>query len=317
MLFVSSPQTTEHLTVHDEHVLSSQSGSFGVLALTRIHVQETKIPERPPCGLRAPSKNAAAAHLRRAGAQVVLPDGKDAARDVVVFLDAMHAGASEEEAAQRGAVAALQRVAGERSLHRVLPHAYRDLWQALGVQARACMRLRLALAPCMSPLHLGEWQCHGHCECNSRNSYCTRGGCTMPMFAGGHLEAAASQSLTAEHLDRHTCPVLKHPGKGTLDWGSLAQAEERAARQVRQAAAAEARKGRERARRAAEARRRPTTVVMSEHQRRMVEGVLAQLRAPPGAAPDAAGADAADGDAGALLSLLRGWHVQEHACFMH
>lgn len=66
--------------------------------------------------------------------QVVLPDGKDSARDVVVFLDAAHAAGSEEEAAQRGAVAALQRVAGERSLHRVLPPAYRDLWQALGVQ---------------------------------------------------------------------------------------------------------------------------------------------------------------------------------------
>ncbi len=68
--------------------------------------------------------------------QVVLPDGKEGTRDIVAFLGSEHAAPSEEEAGQRGAVAALQRVAGERSLHRVLPQRYRELWQALGAQAR-------------------------------------------------------------------------------------------------------------------------------------------------------------------------------------
>lgn len=82
-----------------------------------------------------------------------------------------------------------------------------------------------------------------------------------------------------------------------------AQAEERAARQVRQAASAEARKERDKARRAAEARRKPTTVVMSEHQRRMVEGVLAQLRSTPTAVPYGLVDDAAS-DPGAPATYI-------------
>ncbi len=88
---------------------------------------------------------------------MVLPDGKDSARDVVVFLDAAHAAGSEEEAAQRGAVAALQRVAGERSLHRVLPLTYRDLWQALGVQVCG-MRL---ITPCALEDNMRPPECKG------------------------------------------------------------------------------------------------------------------------------------------------------------
>ncbi len=65
-----------------------------------------------------------------------MPDVKESNRDVVVFLDAKHAAGSAEEAGQRGAVAALARVAGERALHRVLPRAYCDLWQDLAAQAR-------------------------------------------------------------------------------------------------------------------------------------------------------------------------------------
>ncbi|KAK9846310.1 hypothetical protein WJX81_001334 [Elliptochloris bilobata] len=149
-------------------------------------------------------------------AKVVLPDGKDSEKDVVVFLDAAHAAGSEEEAAQRGAVAALARVAGERALHRVLPRAYRDLWQDLG-----------------------------------------------------------------------------------------AQAEERAARQARQAAAAEARRERDKARRAAEARRRPTAVIMSEHQRRMMQACIACVHVTPdGVAARLAGLGFAPGDVGDAMAAV-------------
>jgi hypothetical protein len=56
-------------------------------------------------------------------ARVILPDPKlpGSDKDVVVWLDASFACGSEEEAGQRGAVAALQHVAGERSLDYVLP----------------------------------------------------------------------------------------------------------------------------------------------------------------------------------------------------
>jgi len=54
---------------------------------------------------------------------VVLPDPKlpGSAKDIVVWLDSAFAAQGEEEAGQRGAVAALQAVAGERSLDYVLP----------------------------------------------------------------------------------------------------------------------------------------------------------------------------------------------------
>jgi hypothetical protein len=56
-------------------------------------------------------------------ARVILPDPKlpGSDKDIVVWLDASFACSSEEEAGQRGAVAALQHVAGERSLDYVLP----------------------------------------------------------------------------------------------------------------------------------------------------------------------------------------------------
>lgn len=63
------------------------------------------------------------AMLCPARARVVLPDPKlpGSDKDVIVWLDASFACASEEEAGQRGALAALQAVAGERSLEYVLP----------------------------------------------------------------------------------------------------------------------------------------------------------------------------------------------------
>jgi hypothetical protein len=56
---------------------------------------------------------------------VVLPDLKKADADVVVFLDRAAPGcASAEEASERGAVAALHRVAGDRQLHLTLPRQF-------------------------------------------------------------------------------------------------------------------------------------------------------------------------------------------------
>lgn len=52
-------------------------------------------------------------HLPLCLPQVVLPDGKNQERDVVVFLDEAHAAADDREARQRAAVAALQRVQGK------------------------------------------------------------------------------------------------------------------------------------------------------------------------------------------------------------
>lgn len=66
--------------------------------------------------------------------QVVLPDGKDFKKDTVIFLDAAKAAASEEEAQQAAALAALHTVAGDRSMHRILPRQHLDDWAWYGVR---------------------------------------------------------------------------------------------------------------------------------------------------------------------------------------
>jgi ATP-dependent RNA helicase DHX57 len=60
---------------------------------------------------------------------VVLPDPKRSENDLVVFLDERFASPDAAEAEQRGAVAALHRVCGDRQLHLLLPPQYRPLWQ--------------------------------------------------------------------------------------------------------------------------------------------------------------------------------------------
>ena len=62
---------------------------------------------------------------------MVLADPKDRNKDIVVFLASEHQADAPDEAEQRAAVTALHRVAGDRALHRVLPDAYRPLWQEL------------------------------------------------------------------------------------------------------------------------------------------------------------------------------------------
>lgn len=67
--------------------------------------------------------------------KVVLPHERQSEKDIVVFLQDKYAATDEEDAKQRGAVAALHRIAGDRALERVLPGQYRTLWQELGVAA--------------------------------------------------------------------------------------------------------------------------------------------------------------------------------------
>ena len=68
--------------------------------------------------------------------KVVLPDAKKSENDVVVFLDQTSACECEQEAQQRAAVAALHRIAGNRSLERTLPPQYVEMWKALGERAK-------------------------------------------------------------------------------------------------------------------------------------------------------------------------------------
>lgn len=61
--------------------------------------------------------------------QVVLPDPKGGDKDTVVFLEEAQAAPTAEEAQERGAVAALARVAGHRNMQRLLPKAYQTAWE--------------------------------------------------------------------------------------------------------------------------------------------------------------------------------------------
>ena len=66
----------------------------------------------------------------------MLPDAKKSENDVVVFLDQNYACECEQETQQRAAVAALHRIAGNRSLERTLPPQYVEMWKALGEKAK-------------------------------------------------------------------------------------------------------------------------------------------------------------------------------------
>ena len=68
--------------------------------------------------------------------KVVLPHPKKSEEDVVLFLDQEYACDSEDEAQQRAAVVALQRIAGNRSLERTLPPSYVEFWKDLGEKAK-------------------------------------------------------------------------------------------------------------------------------------------------------------------------------------
>ena len=78
--------------------------------------------------------------------QVVLPDEKHADQDIVVFLDEAQAGGTSEEAQERGAVAALARVAGNRNMQRVLPQAFQAAWAWCVQQVSACSGHMLCFA---------------------------------------------------------------------------------------------------------------------------------------------------------------------------
>ena len=67
---------------------------------------------------------------------MVLPDDKRPDADTVVWLGDEHAADDVDTAEQRGAVAALQQLAGDRAFHRILPPEFRDLWETLGVEVK-------------------------------------------------------------------------------------------------------------------------------------------------------------------------------------
>ena len=67
----------------------------------------------------------------------MLPDTKRPDADTVIWLSEEHAAPDAEAAEQRGAVAALQQMAGDRTFHRILPPEYRPLWEALGEEVRS------------------------------------------------------------------------------------------------------------------------------------------------------------------------------------
>ena len=66
------------------------------------------------------------------GPQVVLVDTKRNDNDAVIWLSEEHAAGDEAAAEQRGAVAALQQMAGDRAFERIIPAEFRPLWAALG-----------------------------------------------------------------------------------------------------------------------------------------------------------------------------------------
>lgn len=68
--------------------------------------------------------------------KVVLPDEKKSEKDIVVWLDGKYGAADAAEAEQRGAVAALHRLEGNRNLSYILPARYRELWSSLVKKAQ-------------------------------------------------------------------------------------------------------------------------------------------------------------------------------------
>lgn len=86
--------------------------------------------QRPP--LPKPRYSVRQVEGGRWGCKVVLPHPKRAEEDIVVFLPDAHAAADASEAEQRAAVAALERVAGTRNYHMLLPREYVGMWKDLG-----------------------------------------------------------------------------------------------------------------------------------------------------------------------------------------
>lgn len=79
----------------------------------------------------------------------MLPDPKGGDKDTVVFLDDVQAAPSPEEAQERGAVAALARVAGHRNMQRLLPKAYSSAWDWCVQKVRHCCRLLVHIFLCL------------------------------------------------------------------------------------------------------------------------------------------------------------------------
>ena len=78
--------------------------------------------------------------------KVVLPHPKNSEKDTVIFLDSAHVARSENEAQQRAAVAALHRIAGDRSIDKLLPPPYLPFWKALAEAEKARQAKKAELA---------------------------------------------------------------------------------------------------------------------------------------------------------------------------
>lgn len=68
--------------------------------------------------------------------RIVLPHPKRPDKDTIMFLHDSLAADEEEEAMQRAAVMALHRLAGDRSMERVLPEGYVEQWRSHGEEAQ-------------------------------------------------------------------------------------------------------------------------------------------------------------------------------------
>jgi hypothetical protein len=210
---------------------------------------------------------------------VVLPHPKQQERDVVVFLDEALAAPSQEEAEQRGAVAALHRVQGDRALDRLLPRQYGQQWRDLeqqaseggagggggwgvlggwgggvGVGQQVAVATWIFLAgPLVRARSASSQACRAQAECNCSSALCL-----------------ADLSLRLRlHGSLPNIPLMGDPAR-------LPQHEER---QRRAAEAAARQRAQQERQRAAAKRQQPAAVIMADDSRRRAG--LAAAAGPP------------------------------------
>jgi hypothetical protein len=225
------------------------------------------------------------------GCKVVVPDAKGVAdRDLIVWLDSSLSARDAEEAAQRGAVAALHAVQGDRALDYVLPSRYRVVWREL------CEKV-------------GPRK--GRVGGGGRRRRAEPLGCWALGLAGvvARLGARAWRFAAA----RPAIPRPRRPRGPEQPRGpaqprdlptprpSAAQATQREAKRAAAAEKTAQKRERAAARKAAAERRGAATVVMSEEQRARIEALLRGLDASigaglPGLSGDWEGAGSSDED---------------------
>ena len=94
--------------------------------------------------------------------QVVLPDKVHQDSDEIIFLEETHAAEDDTSAQQRGAVAALARVARDLPLERVLPVEFRPLFTSISEEANLLPTSPVPFPSgrsCLHPLHDKQRPC--------------------------------------------------------------------------------------------------------------------------------------------------------------